>query len=201
MGMNLLSDQHGLVAGRTREQAQREADYMRAEAQQHLSAMSVDSNLRRALLRKSTSNQLQELPVGSIAAYWRWTAKSGKKRGGFKLARVLGRDPDNKSIWLQAGTNTVKVAPHQSRPALGFEQWNPNYDDIKALRSAVENLQHGILQDEQLPDPPQGQELPGFEEVQPEVQVPPPVGIEAGISEAHQHELIPVPRIPLPDPV
>ena len=201
LGMNLLSDQHGLVAGRTREQAQREADYMRAEAQQHLSAMSVDSNLRRALLRKSTSNQLQELPVGSIAAYWRWTAKSGKKRGGFKLARVLGRGPDNKSIWLQAGTNTVKVAPHQVRPALGFEQWNPNYDDIKALRSAVENLQHGILQDEQLPDPPQGQELPGFEEVQPEVQVPPPVGIEDGIPEAHQHELIPVPRTPLPDPV
>ena len=52
LGMNLLSDQHGLVAGRTREQAQREADYMRAEAQQHLSAMSVDSNLRRALLRE-----------------------------------------------------------------------------------------------------------------------------------------------------
>ena len=52
MGMNLLSDKHGLIAGRTREQAQREADYLRAEAQQHLSAMSVDSNLRRALLRK-----------------------------------------------------------------------------------------------------------------------------------------------------
>jgi hypothetical protein len=198
MGMNLLSDRHGLIAGRTREQAQREADYLRAEAQQHLSAMSVDSNLRRALLRKSTPNDPQELPVGSIAAYWRWTAKSGKKRGGFKLARVLGRDPDNKSMWLQAGTNTVKVSPHQVRPALGFEHWNPSYQDIKALRTAADNLQHGVFQDEQLPQPPEGQELPGFDEVQPQVQVPPPLGVGDDEPEAPGVELIPVPSTPRP---
>jgi hypothetical protein len=120
-----------------------------------------------------------------------WTAKSGKKRGGFKLARVLGRDPDNKSMWLQAGTNTVKVSPHQVRPALGFEHWNPSYQDIKALRTAADNLQHGVFQDEQLPQPPEGQELPGFDEVQPQVQVPPPLGVGDDEPEAPGAELIP----------
>eukprot|EP00438_Fugacium_kawagutii_P029741 Skav215795 [mRNA] locus=scaffold3885:36272:44804:+ [translate_table: standard] len=173
MGINLLSDPHGLAAGRTRDQAQRDADILRSEAQQHLASMSIDNNLRRALLRKATTVEPRELPVGSIAAYWRWTAKSGKKRGGFKLARVLGRDPDGKSMWLQAGTNTVKVSPHQVREALGFENWCPSYDDIKALRSAQENLQHGRLRDEQLPSPDAGQVFPGQEEVMPEVEVEP----------------------------
>lgn len=145
MGMNILSDKHGLVAGRTREQAQREADYLRVEAQQHLAAMSVDSSLRRALLRKSTTTGPQELPVGSIAAYWRWTMRSGKKRGGFKLARVLGRDPGGKSIWLLAGTDTIKAAEHQIRAAVGIEQWCPSPEDVKSIRSAVDNMQHGFL--------------------------------------------------------
>ena len=98
MGMDLLSDPHGLVAGRSREEAQRDADLLRVEAQKHLAAMYIDSNLRRALLRKSTSVDPQELQPGSIGAYWRWTAKSGKKRGGYKLARILGKDPDGQSI-------------------------------------------------------------------------------------------------------
>jgi hypothetical protein len=197
MGMNLLSDKHALVAGRTREQAQREADYLRVEAQQHLAAMSVDSSLRRALLRKSTTTGPQELPVGSIAAYWRWTMRSGKKRGGFKLARVLGRDPDGKSIWLQAGTNTIKAAEHQIRAAVGIEQWCPSPEDVKSLRSAVDNMQHGILADETLPEHAD-QQLPGFEEVQPAVQVPPPLHEEPEMFEEAGAHLIPVPSTPRP---
>jgi len=197
MGMNLLSDKHGLVAGRTREQAQREADYLRVEAQQHLAAMSVDSSLRRALLRKSTTTGPQELPVGSIAAYWRWTMRSGKKRGGFKLARVLGRDPDGKSIWLQAGTNTIKAAEHQIRAAVGIEQWCPSPEDVKSLRSAVDNMQHGILTDETLPEHAD-QQLPGFDEVQPAVQVPPPLHEEPEMFEEAGAHLIPVPSTPRP---
>ena len=123
-------------------------------------------------MRKSTTTGPQELPVGSIAAYWRWTAKSGKKGGGFKLARVLGQDPDGKSMWLQAGTNTIKVAPHQIRPAVGFEQSCPNYEDIKVLRSAVENLQQDELIDEQLPPPAAGQDHPGLDDILPPIEVP-----------------------------
>ena len=190
MGTNLLSDSRGLVTGQTRDELQKEADLLRIEAQQHLAAMSIDSNLRRALLRKSTTTGPQDLPIGSIAAYWRWTAKSGKKRGGYKLARILGRDPDGKSMWLQAGTNTIKVAPHQIRPALGFEQWTPSYEDIKSLRSAVENLQHGELVDEQIPPPAPEQEHPGFDELQPPIAVPQ--------QEFSGAEFVPIPPEPVP---
>ena len=164
MGIDLLSHENGLVAGSTRSEVHH-------QAQQHLAAMSVDAGFRRALLRKTSSEQIVDVPVGSVVAYWRWTSKSSKKRGGYKLARLLGRDPDGKSMWLQAGTNTIKVAPHQLRIARGFEQWNPDYEDIKQLRSASDNLQQNLLQDESLPDPdgtledgsqPQGVDQPEF---------------------------------------
>ena len=168
MGLDLLSDQNGLVAGSTRSEVQHQAALLRAEAQQHLAAMAVDSGFRRALLRKSTNEEILDVPIGAVVAYWRWTAKSSKKKGGYKLARLLGRDPDGKSIWLQAGTNTIKVLPHQVRAARGFEQWNPDYEDIKALRNASDNLQSNFLQDESIPEPsddesqPQGVDHPEF---------------------------------------
>ena len=168
MGLDLISDQHGLVAGTTRSEVQHQAALLRAEAQQHLAAMAVDSGFRRALLRKSTNEQILDVPIGAVVAYWRWTAKSSKKKGGYKLAR-LGRDPDGKSMWLQAGTNTIKVLPHQVRAAKGFEEWNPDYEDIKALRSASDNLQSNFLQDETAPQlsndddsQPQGIDHPEF---------------------------------------
>ena len=168
MGMDLISDQNGLVAGSTRSEVQHQAALLRAEAQQHLAAMAVDSGFRRALLRKSTNEEILDVPIGAVVAYWRWTAKSSKKKGGYKLARLLGRDPDGKSMWLQAGTNTIKVLPHQVRAARGFEEWNPDYEDIKALRSASDNLQSNFLQDETIPEPsdddsqPQGVDHPEF---------------------------------------
>lgn len=85
MGLDLLSDENGLVAGSTRSEVHHQASLLRAEAQQHLAAMSVDSGFRRALLRKTSAEQIVDVPIGSVVAYWRWTAKSSKKRGGFKL--------------------------------------------------------------------------------------------------------------------
>ena len=151
IGLNLLSDENALIAGKTRDEVQQRADILRCEAQQQIAAMSIDASFRRALLRKTSTTEEVDAPIGSIVAYWRWTAKSGKKRGGYKLARLLGRDPDGRSLWLQAGTNTIKVAPHQLRVARGFEQWTPDFDDVQALRTASENLQAGILQDETIP--------------------------------------------------
>ena len=174
MGLDLISDQNGLVAGSTRSEVQHQAALLRSEAQQHLAAMAVDSGFRRALLRKSTAEEILDVPVGAVVAYWRWTAKSSKKKGGYKLARLLGRDPDGKSMWLQAGTNTIKVLPHQVRAARGFEEWNPDYEDIKALRTASDNLQSNFLQDETVPElsdggsQPQGIDDPEFlEETEP----------------------------------
>ncbi len=160
IGFNLLSDERALVVGTTRGQAQQQMERMRCEAQQHLASMTYDSSLRRALLRKARPEQDFDVPVGSIVAYWRWTARSGKKRGGYRLARLLGKDPDKKSFWLQAGTNTIKVARHQMRLAHGFEQWVPDTQDLKALKEASDNLKNGILGDERLPPPPEDPDNP-----------------------------------------
>ena len=174
-GLELLSDPHGLITGQSRSQAQQFADTIRAEAQQQLAAMSIDSTLRRALLRNTTPGPSDIPEIGSTVAYWRWTARSGKKRGGYKLARLLGRDPDGKSLWLQAGTNTIRVAPHQLRTARGFECWNPDYEQIKQLRAAADNLQHGILQDETIPEPPEDPEQPlGHDQLEAVPDLPAP---------------------------
>ena len=90
-------------------------------------------------------------------AYCRWTARCHKKRGGLKLGRLLGRDPDGGSIWVQSGGSSIKVAPHQLRQALGFEQWVPDKGDLQSLRDAATNLQQGEVEDHSLPPPPQNQ--------------------------------------------
>ena len=198
VGYDLFSDERALVTGETRDQAQQFANILRVEAQQHLAAMSVDSKVRRALLRKTPHETEKEAPAGSIVAYWRWTSRSGKKRGGYRLARMLGMDPDNKSYWLQSGTNTVKVAKHQLRLAHGFEQWEPDGDDIKTLRIAGDNFRDGILDDQRLPDPtPVEEEDPenpvGWDrymidtEATAELPLVPPISAEPTVA-AHQVE-------------
>ena len=201
MGLDLISDPHGLVAGSTRSEVQHQAALLRSEAQQHLAAMAVDSGFRRALLRKSPAGEILDVPIGAVVAYWRWTAKSSKKKGGYKLARLLGRDPDGQSMWLQAGTNTIKVLPHQVRAARGFEEWNPDYEDIKALRTASDNLQSNFLQDETVPEPsedgsqPQGIDQPEFlEDTEPNADGMIPL---EPISELPQEPTVQVP-IPIP---
>ena len=190
IGFNLLSDERALVVGTTRSQAQQQMERMRCEAQQHLASMTYDSSLRRALLRKARPEQDFDVPVGSIVAYWRWTARSGKKRGGYRLARLLGKDPDKKSFWLQSGTNTIKVARHQMRLAHGFEQWVPDAQDMKALKEASDNLKNGVLGDERLPaqeedpDNPQGsddflRDLAGEFRQEPNDDEPAPLPITA----------------------
>lgn len=198
VGYDLFSDERALVTGETRHQAQQFANILRVEAQQHLAAMSVDSKVRRALLRKTPHETEKEAPAGSIVAYWRWTSRSGKKRGGYRLARMLGMDPDNKSYWLQSGTNTVKVAKHQLRLAHGFEQWEPDGDDIKTLRIAGDNFRDGILDDQRLPDPTPAEEedpenLVGWDrymidtEATAELPLVPPISAEPTVA-AHQVE-------------
>lgn len=109
--------------------------------------MKVDGAFRRALLPKTQPSSVQQLSV----AYWPWTARSGKKRGGCKLARFLGLDPDGKSFWLQSGTNTVKTVREEAKQAYGFESWNPDPADLRALRTASENIKTGMFKDETLP--------------------------------------------------
>ncbi|CAK9008588.1 unnamed protein product [Durusdinium trenchii] len=109
-GMELLSDPHGLVTGQTRAQAQQLADTLRVEAQQQIAAMSVDSTFRRALLRNTAPTE-QDIPeVGSIVAYWRWTAMRQETRVQIRKAlRQASHNLDDNNIQ----DDTVPAPPEQ----------------------------------------------------------------------------------------
>lgn len=101
--------------------------------------------------------------TGPLLAYWRWTVRSHKKRGGYTIARYLGRGPDNSSYWIQSGGQTIKVAPNQVRNAFGYEESVPTREDVRALRNAEEKIRDDVWQDERLPpeaQPPLPEEEP-----------------------------------------
>ena len=59
----------GLATGGTREHMQQLADSLRAEAQQQIAAMNVDSSFRRSLLRKAKPTPEDEYVIGDTLAY------------------------------------------------------------------------------------------------------------------------------------
>lgn len=132
------------------------AEIIRSEAQKHLIDLNCSQQLRRALLRKTRNTTFPELLPGQNCAYWRWQRRGQKKRGGWVIAKFLGWDPASpmKLAWVQSGTSTTLVSVEQLRTALGFEQWNPDPSDIKALKSGIKSFQDHLLQDEVGPPAP-----------------------------------------------
>ena len=109
-----------------------------------LAEASASSTLRRALRRKTNTDfNANEPQPGSLLAYWRWTARSHRKRGGYKIGRYLGKDPE-KGYWLQSGSRTIGVAAHQLRDVFGYEDYIPDQQDVKALKDAEQNLRHDL---------------------------------------------------------
>ena len=152
VGTDLLSDPRALISGSSRSEAQQQSALMRCEALKAIAEASASSTLRRALLRK-TSQQLQLEPQpGSLLAYWRWTTRSHRKRGGYRIARYLGKDPDGKTLWLQSGSHTVKVADTQVRDVFGYEDYVPDRQDLQALKNAEDNIRSDLWTDETLPE-------------------------------------------------
>ena len=152
VGTDLLSDPRALISGSSRSEAQQQSALMRCEALKAIAEASAPSTLRRALLRK-TSQQLQLEPQpGSLLAYWRWTTRSHRKRGGYRIARYLGKDPDGKTLWLQSGSHTVKVADTQVRDVFGYEDYVPDRQDLQALKNAEDNIRSDLWTDETLPE-------------------------------------------------
>ena len=152
VGTDLLSDPRALISGSSRSEAQQQSALMRCEALKAIAEASASSTLRRALPRK-TSQQLQLEPQpGSLLAYWRWTTRSHRKRGGYRIARYLGKDPDGKTLWLQSGSHTVKVADTQVRDVFGYEDYVPDRQDLQALKNAEDNIRSDLWTDETLPE-------------------------------------------------
>ncbi|CAK9008829.1 unnamed protein product [Durusdinium trenchii] len=67
-----------------------------------------------------------------------------------RIPRRGGLDLLSDDHSLTTGTNTVKIAREQARQAYG-EAWNPDPTDLRALRSASENIRSGLFEDETLP--------------------------------------------------
>ncbi|CAK9042959.1 Integrase catalytic domain-containing protein (Fragment), partial [Durusdinium trenchii] len=149
-GTDLLSDPRALISGST--ETQQQAALMRAEALKTLAEASASSTLRRALLRKTNEVDDYEPTPGSLLAYWRWTVRSHRKRGGYRIARFLGRDPDGRNYWVQSGSQTLRVARNQIRNVFGYEQYIPTRQDVDALKLAEENIRSDQIQDDFVPE-------------------------------------------------
>ena len=151
VGLDLMNDPRALVSGSTQAESHQQAALMRAEAMRAIAESTASSTLRRALLRKTNPENILEPQPGSLLAYWRWTTRSHRKRGGYRIARYLGRDPDGRNLWLQSGNQTVRVSHDQIRNVFGYEQYVPTHEDIAALKDAEHNLRNDLWQDERLP--------------------------------------------------
>ncbi|CAK9043953.1 Protein NO VEIN (Protein EMBRYO DEFECTIVE 2597) [Durusdinium trenchii] len=168
VGLDFINDPRALIAGSSRSEAQQQAAMMRCEAYKALAEASASSTLRRALLRKTNQQPAEPPEPGSLLAYWRWTVRSHRKRGGYRIARYLGKDPDNSSYWIQSGSQTIKVVPNQVRNVFGYEEYVPTCEDVKALKAAEDNIRSDLWQDHRLPpeaEPPLPDEEP---EIPPE---------------------------------
>ena len=165
VGLDFINDPHSLTAGGTLREAQQQAALLRAEAMKTIAETSASAAFRRAILRKTNNENTDNLEPGALVAYWRWTVRSHRKRGGYRMARYIGRDPD-RSLWVQTGTNTVKVAPNQIRRALGYESWTPSPEDMASLRQAQENLRNDEnIEDETLPHAQPSEEMEDLDDL------------------------------------
>eukprot|EP00434_Breviolum_minutum_P010232 symbB.v1.2.009030.t1/scaffold568.1/size186168/6 len=152
------------------------AEFIRCEALKRLHELDCSQHLRRALLRKTRTTKIADLQPGQACAYWRWTRRGAKKRGGWVMARFLSWDPSHvgKQAWLRTGASTTLVTAEQLRAAFGFEDWVPDKEDVKALKDAATKFESFL--DDRGPDPPQDQ-LPEDGELewpaeQPDAEMP-----------------------------
>ena len=158
---DLISDGQALTVSPQvhREQGALQPEILRAEALSALAQFSASQAVKRALLRKTRTQQdLHALQSGQAVAYWRMSGKTRQhKRGAWNLARFLAWDPDKKSAWLQVGKHSVRVGKTQIRAASGWENWSPSEADLKIIKDAENNIAQGLWQEE-LGDQPEPDE-------------------------------------------
>lgn len=150
----ILTDAHSLAVDVDGQQHRLRSMIFRAEAQKAAADVNVDTHLRRALLRKTAHMRVDDIPIGGKVAVWReqLRGKSTKKRGGYVIGRLITWD--GTCAWVQIGWQTVKVDRAQMRPALGFENWTPDTDDITALKQAEQNFLDGEVEEDHSDPPP-----------------------------------------------
>lgn len=137
------------------------AELVRAEAIKYIHDLDVSRHLRRALLRKTRITKVADVMPGQKVAFWLWAKRGGKKRGTWITATFLSWDPSavGKQAWVRSGGSSILVTAEQLRCAFGFEQWTPDVDDIKALKSSTDDFTKFML-DDRGPPPPDDQREP-----------------------------------------
>ncbi|CAE7309156.1 TY5A, partial [Symbiodinium microadriaticum] len=159
---DLSSDPRALVLTPEAGEKRLAPELLRADALKALAEFNSSSAIRRALLRKTRHQDTNDFQAGQPVAYWRWSGRSRQhKKGAWNLGRFLSFDPDRKSLWLQVGTTTVKIASNQARRAVGWEEWTPTTEDIKILRDAENNLKDAMWEDHTEEPPGELQEPSG----------------------------------------
>ena len=147
------------------------AEIIRSEAQKYLMDLNINQQLRRAILRRTRNTKYVDLSPGQPCAFWRWQKKGQRKRGGWIVAKFLSWDPSapSKLAWLRTGNSTTLVAAEQIRAAMGFENWHPSEQDIRALKDAEKSFQEHLLEDDVGPalpeDATEGDMIPMLEDV------------------------------------
>ncbi|CAE7509174.1 RE1 [Symbiodinium sp. CCMP2456] len=152
---DLSSDPRALVLSPQPGEKRLAPELLRADALKALAEFNASSAVKRALLRKTRHLDPSDYQPGQALAYWRWSGRSRQhKKGAWNLGRFLSADPDRKSIWLQVGSTTIKVANNQVRAACGWEEWTPSTEDLKILKNAEHNLRDALWEDhtEEPPD-------------------------------------------------
>ena len=147
------------------------AEIIRSEAQKYLMDLNINQQLGRAILRRTRNTKYVDLSPGQPCAFWRWQKKGQRKRGGWIVAKFLSWDPSapSKLAWLRTGNSTTLVAAEQIRAAMGFENWHPSEQDIRALKDAEKSFQEHLLEDDVGPalpeDATEGDMIPMLEDV------------------------------------
>eukprot|EP00439_Symbiodinium_sp_Y106_P057908 s106_g8.t1 len=151
---DLSSDPRALVLTPQAGEKRLAPELLRADALKALAEFNASSAVKRALLRKTKHQDPSDFQAGQPLAYWRWSGRSRQhKKGAWNLGRFLSTDPDRKSLWLQVGSTTIKVATNQVRAACGWEEWTPSPEDLKILKDAEHNLRDSLWED-QTEEPP-----------------------------------------------
>ena len=180
VGFDLLNDERALICGTTRSEAQQQASLLRAEALKALAEVSASNALRRALLRKTNDVSVPDLIPGSLVAFWRWTTRSHHKKGGYRLGRLLGHDPDGRSMWVQTGRSTLRISNEQARSTFGYEDYVPDQEDLTDLKHAENNLRNREFEEQAGEPPPREPDENDLDDLQAEMPeaslpLPPPI--------------------------
>ncbi|CAK0827160.1 unnamed protein product [Prorocentrum cordatum] len=158
----LLSDDHGfaVAANATNSQHVMNNDFYRMEANIHTAHFNYEQHVRKSLLRKTSHLRydLDKLVAGQQVGCWRQGAKkrpSGKSsRPGFVIGTFLqwggGQQGHGlgRNARVRVGQTIMLFSREQLVPAIGFEQWVPDAQDIEVLKSSYDLMKDDLGVDE-----------------------------------------------------